>query len=123
MIDKYKEVAKKHDYLDEGVLVEVPQGWLDIVDQMFSEIDEIIKRENIGDFVVLQTKEKFGTLRVYVGPYIKEIDDIIGKYEDMSYYICCRCGKPATKISTGWICPFCDDCADKIGGSFQEINL
>ena len=25
---------------------------------------------------------------------------------------CIVCGKPATKMSTGWISPYCDDCVN-----------
>ena len=39
-----------------------------------------------------------------------EIFEIIEKYENLSYHTCINCGKPATKISTGWICPYCDNC-------------
>ena len=38
-----------------------------------------------------------------------EIQNIIDKYEEISAYTCCECGKPATQITTGWICPYCDD--------------
>ena len=34
----------------------------------------------------------------------------VDKYENLSYHTCINCGKPATKISTGWICPYCDNC-------------
>ena len=36
--------------------------------------------------------------------------DIIHKYERISERTCVRCGKPATRITTGWICPYCDEC-------------
>ena len=42
-----------------------------------------------------------------------KVDDIVEKYTDLSYRTCCVCGKPATKISKGWICPYCDECFDK----------
>ena len=38
------------------------------------------------------------------------MEKIIPKYEELSYHTCINCGKPATKRSTGWICPYCDDC-------------
>lgn len=44
------------------------------------------------------------------------LGDIISKYEDLSERTCCKCGKPATKITKGWICPYCDDCFEKFHG-------
>ena len=42
-----------------------------------------------------------------------KIDEIISKYERLSYDICIDCGKPAKWVSTGWISPWCDDCKHK----------
>lgn len=69
---------------------------------------------------ITQIKEKYGTLRWYDLNSTQEIQDIINKYEDISYRTCVVCGKPATKISTGWICPYCDE---HIGDrNFTEIK-
>ena len=38
--------------------------------------------------------------------------EIIEKYTEISKRVCVSCGKPATRITTGWICPFCDECLD-----------
>lgn len=62
------------------------------------------------NYRIVQIKEKYGTLRWYDNNSTKEIFEIIDKYEDLSYHTCINCGKPATKISTGWICPYCDNC-------------
>lgn len=62
------------------------------------------------NYRITQIKEKFGTLRWYDYNSTQDVQDIINKYEDLSYHTCIDCGKPATKISTGWICPYCDDC-------------
>ena len=53
-----------------------------------------------------------------------KISDIINKYTELSYRTCCVCGKPATKISRGWICPYCDDCFDKYhnGQSYWTVE-
>lgn len=55
-----------------------------------------------------------------------EIYKIIEKYEKISRNTCIVCGKPATKISNGWICPYCDEhyhngietCEEKIDGKW-----
>ena len=50
------------------------------------------------------------------------MSDVIRKYEEKSHGICVNCGKPATLISTGWICPWCDDCAKEIHGELVPIK-
>ena len=58
---------------------------------------------------IMQIKEKFGELRWYDEFSTQDIQDIIDKYEDISRRTCLVCGKPATKMSTGWISPYCDE--------------
>ena len=68
--------------------------------------------DDLDRWRIVQIKEKYGMLRVYDNGYKagSKIQDIIAKYEDMSARTCIICGKPATKITTGWISPFCDEC-------------
>jgi len=62
---------------------------------------------------IVQIKEKFGGLRWYDNYSTKEImDKIIPKYYKISRETCIHCGKPALYVSTGWICPYCEDCID-----------
>lgn len=97
-------------------LDEMPTGWRNAFgEQLCEEISEALTKNNIPleKYQVLQVKEKFGYLHWYdVG--CKDTNDVIRKYEDISERTCCRCGKPATKISRGWICPYCDDCATEL---------
>lgn len=102
-------------------LYSIPQGWKEIGWQMIQECEVINPSYQIADM-----KEKWGELRVY--SYInnydndgwlmpssndEEIEAIEEKYVELSCKTCCVCGKPATKMSTGWICPYCDNCGDK----------
>lgn len=97
----------------------IPQGWEEIGRQMISECEAINSSYQIEDM-----KEKWGELRVssYICDYEdsdwmipscndKEIEAIENKYIEQSRKTCCICGKPATKFSIGWICPYCDKCA------------
>jgi len=89
----------------------IPQGWKEIGRQMIQECEAIDPTYRICDL-----KEKWGTLDIIANcdmTYWREIDMIENKYEELSAKTCCICGKPATKISTGWICPYCDDCGNK----------
>ncbi len=99
----------------------IPQGWVEIGRQMIQECEAINSSYQIEDM-----KEKFGELRIssYICDYEdsdwmmpscndKEIEAIENKYIEQSRKTCCICGKPATKMSIGWICPYCDNCGDK----------
>lgn len=78
--------------------------------QMCEEIKAQLKKEhNLYKYRIIQIKEKFGGLRWYDECSSREIKNIIQKYEEISYKTCIICGKPATKISNGWICPYCDE--------------
>ena len=59
---------------------------------------------------IMQIKEKWGELCWYDSYTTKEVFDIVRKYENISRHTCIDCGAPATKMSTGWICPYCDNC-------------
>ncbi len=79
--------------------------------------------EQKEEFEFLQVKEKFGELRIYMCPCTSEMNEICHKYEDKSRFVCIDCGAPATKITSGWILPLCDKCAEKTGNDkYTPIN-
>lgn len=87
--------------------------------QMCKEIKKaIIKSMGIRGlfkYRIMQIKEKWGELCWYDAFTTKEVMEVISKYEDISRKTCIDCGKPAKWKTTGWICPFCDDCIkDKV---------
>lgn len=91
----------------------MPTGWRKAFGiQMCKEIKkELIKYNYLYKYRIMQIKEKFGTLRWYDnGSPNGCVNKIINKYENISYHTCIVCGKPATKISKGWISPYCDNC-------------
>ena len=98
------------------VLDELWPGWRkSFVEQMCQEIyDELVETGHLDDYIVEQAKEKFGFIHWYDYGGTDRIDrEIIPKYEEISSRTCILCGAPATKRSTGWICPYCDKCAPK----------
>ena len=91
--------------------------------QMCKEIKaELKKHKFLYKYRIVQIKEKWGYLHWYDGgtPKDSKIYDIIRKYEQISAKTCGVCGKPATKISKGWIYPYCDDCIGDV--NFTEID-
>jgi len=104
----------------------MPEGWRKAFgEQMCEEIrEELIKVNYLYDYRITDIKEKYGSLRWYDCGATEEIYDIIRKYEKKSEHICLHCGRPATKISLGWISPFCNKCAEKLSDrvQFKEID-
>ena len=84
----------------------MPTGWVDLAREM---IDKIKKVNHI--FTIYDMKEKWGHIDMYGYPYTPEVDEIISEYSYKSSRTCFQCGKPATKYSTGYILPFCEECA------------
>jgi hypothetical protein len=59
---------------------------------------------------LLQVKEKFGLLRVYVSTASKELNEIISGIEQKSAYVCEFCGKEGSIRLKGWRKVLCDSC-------------
>ena len=89
--------------------------------EICEEIKQQLKKEGLlYKYRITQIKEKWGYLHWYDNGCTPELMKIINKYEDISRHTCIVCGKPATKISKGWISPYCDDC---IGDNdYDEID-
>ena len=112
-------------YLDD-----MPEGWKRAFGiDMCEDIRRVLIKGNyLNKYRVVQVKEKYGDLRWYdngaPSSIYRELQDIIYKYEELSYRTCICCGRPATKISLGWISPFCDKCAGKLNErvKFKEID-
>ena len=81
----------------------------------------IMEPYQAADFRIVQIKEKYGSLRFYTNWVTDAINNVIYKYEKLSEHTCISCGAPATKISIGWISPWCDKCAEKLHAKFVKI--
>lgn len=103
----------------------MPTGWRKAFGmRMCVELrDALIEDGYLNEWRIVQMKEKYGMLRVYSGgdPKGSRVPDIISKYEEMSKHTCIICGNPATKITMGWISPYCDRCCpDERAVSIEE---
>lgn len=119
------KIPEDYDY-SYTLLDEFPTGWhIAFGKQMCADVQrelDKLKPETAADFRVVQIKEKFGSLRFYTNWVTEGIDEVIRQYENLSERTCIHCGEPATKISTGWISPWCDDCATYIHDNTMPIN-
>lgn len=119
------EVPEDYDY-SWTRLDELESGWrIAFGEQLCEELKEALAQADYVDkFRFTTIKEKWGGLRLDNFGCNQEAWDVIHKYERLSKYTCGRCGNPATKVSTGWIYPHCNECADKYAKYeyFADIN-
>lgn len=89
-------------------------GWYSLIYELFDKIEELLNtkyKEFREDFEVVQVKEKWGELRVYISSGPHEIFDLIESYSDKSTHICENCGKPGTLAENkGWWSTLCSEC-------------
>lgn len=94
--------------------------------KMCKEIKKALLKDGglklLYSYRIMQIKEKYGTLRWYDGYSTKKVLDIINKYEQISAKTCICCGKSAIGRSTGWILPYCAECAGKNGYDISDEN-
>jgi hypothetical protein len=82
----------------------VGEGWKELVDA--AQI--LCKKE---DVCILQVKEKFGTLRFYVGSAPKWVHTLIWGVEARSAWTCEWCGKWGRVRRYAWVLTLCEECA------------
>lgn len=92
----------------------VGSGWHALLDEVF----DYFERQAVE---VLQVKEKFGQLRIYVTSASDEMyvsEDVyakIAEIERRSGRICETCGAPSTLQNRGgWVKSICDPCLEKV---------
>lgn len=96
-------------------LMLIPEGWrrafgLDLCKDLKKAL---IATGDLDTFRILQIKEKWGLLDIICNITTTYLDNVLTKYELLSERTCIQCGKPATKITLGWISPFCDKCLER----------
>lgn len=98
---------------------DMPDGWwIAFGEQMCEEIREaLIEDGDLDRWRIMQLKEKYGEMRLYDNGHNigSRVPDIIEKYAAISRRTCIVCGKPATRVTLGWISPFCDKCCINCG--------
>lgn len=83
-------------------------GWYKIVDELCDKIQKHCDERGF-QVVALQVKEKFGSLRFYIGPANDYVFDLISEAEHKSIETCEQCGQPGKIRGTGWMYSACDE--------------
>jgi hypothetical protein len=92
------------------------KGWYSIVNNVCTVIDQHSKNKNKQQIKILQIKEKFGLITIYVQNADEYIQAIIDFAKIMSGDTCEYCGEQAemNKLKTGWIKIICKKCKREI---------
>lgn len=88
-------------------------GWYDLLDELCGKLQAYIDEKAIPQVEAVQVKEKFGTLRFYVGGVHKDAADdvynMINEAERKSGRTCDVCGEPGETSGWGWISTRCKE--------------
>jgi len=109
---------------------ECGDGWLPLIHGAFSEIDNYCEENKIDNPSVLQVKEKYGSLRIYLGVFentfaihVSNIMKIIERYELASMRYCQLCGKGIDERSKVNHYGVCEECIDKLNFVKSNFNI
>lgn len=95
----------------EDIKLSVGEGWGHLLDALFETLDFIAQDDFLKETYIAQVKEKFGTLRFYIGSGTDEQFAAIRMAEHMSGYVCEGCGNPGKNQSDGgWWVTLCVPC-------------
>lgn len=107
-------------------LDDLPDGWRKAFGAQLCEDlrNALIEDGDLDRWRIVQLKEKYGAMRLYDNGYKEgsRVPEIIDKYERISERTCIVCGAPATRITLGWISPFCDACCINCGNG-RSISI
>jgi hypothetical protein len=106
------DLRKKYPFLKCAIDCDI--GWYKLLDNLFKEIDDWYTQyhwDQLPEFMVTDIKEKYGTLRVYVGSSHETIFDMIDRAEEESAHTCEECGEEGSiRTLAGWYRTVCDKC-------------
>lgn len=94
----------------------VGPGWSDIIKDATARIEE-------RSGIILQVKEKFGELRIYVhGGDYEAISEIVHEAEAKARMTCEECGKEGNlaELSNGVMQTLCYDCFQKLENKIEH---
>ena len=101
----YIDLKERIEYL-------IPEGWAKRWGKEYlQDINNVFSKYGLEPDV-LDAKEKYGGLRVYLSSEPAEWSEHEAAWEYISEHTCVRCGKfPAPMRLFSWVSPYCDECA------------
>lgn len=104
---------------------ECDDGWFDLLDSLCAQLTMLKPGAEDGEplpLTALQVKEKYGTLRFYLGACTDEALTLVDFAEAMSAKICEACGNRGRTRGTTWLKTLCDVCAREQGYTDSEVE-
>ena len=105
----------------------IPEGWRKAFGEDWArELQEAVNKLPEGEreeWYIVDLKEKFGQFDQFFSSYSDDINVVEQKYSRLSLRTCIKCGVRATKMSRGWICPYCSSCTESIGAYERFIDI
>lgn len=97
---------------------ECGDGWFRLLHDLSSAIEEEAFRQGLDPDSASwpkasQVKEKFGTLRFYMGVQRGEMGNLIDQAAERSEHTCETCGLEGELRTEGWYHVACDSCEEK----------
>jgi hypothetical protein len=96
---------------------ECDKGWWPLIDECIEKLEEEAKKTPFN-FEILQIKEKYGTLRIYLSSENDSLFGIVERYELFSSHLCELCGefwtakeRRSANGEGGWFKTLCLKCA------------
>lgn len=117
LLYKDKDASIQHSLIPFGF--ECGDGWYQIIDDLSAKLEKEIEKyihtypDDSYPPRAVQVKEKFGTLRFYMGGYVEPMDELIDEAERLSEVTCEVCGKPGTLRGKSWVQTLCNECTEK----------
>jgi hypothetical protein len=110
--EKTHELCAKHPgILKEDFYFECDDGWFDLLETLFIEIEAYCSQTEQVYPKAAQIKEKFGLLRIYLDGADSTVNRMTWLTEHMSGRICEQCGNKGKlrriKSWSGTVCPPC----------------
>lgn len=97
--------------------VSMGDGWVPIIDELCAFVEPVLAGMPVESRPhILQVKEKFGGLRVYMSEPIDIIERAIRRAEVLCAKTCELCGAPGTlgaRDGSTWISTLCEPCRAK----------
>lgn len=101
-------VGKYPGIFSDSFYFECQEGWYELLDTLCDHLQARTDRHGDPQVIAQQVKEKYGTLRFYVGVASDEQFALIDQTEEKSARICDVCGAPGVLRDGGWMMTRCD---------------
>ena len=96
-------------------------GWFELLYTLSQQIDSYNLEHPEAAVVAVQVKQKMGTLRFYVDPFVPEVEDLIEQAVTRSALTCELTGQPGVRCQRrGYLQTLCLEKAQKLG--FEPVQ-